>query len=222
MDNFVNAHIYLVTNTVNGKVYVGQTTSEKNNRGHGKMLNLAYKKHGFENFKYEVIVDSICDRESLNIFERFWIRVFNSLAPNGYNIEAGGSDEQKWTEERRRKHSLALMGHRGWRRGLILPSPMKGKKFPESGKQKLSAVMTGRIGPNLGKKASGETRKKMSEAQKRRSAEISEMNKSRIVSAETRAKMSAARKGRVQPLEERQQRSEAIKAWHKQRKELAA
>jgi hypothetical protein len=82
--------------------------------------------------------------------------------------------------------------------------------------------MTGRIGPNLGKKASGETRKKMSEAQKRRSAEISEMNKSRIVSAETRAKMSAARKGRVQPLEERQQRSEAIKAWHKQRKELAA
>jgi group I intron endonuclease len=218
----MNGHVYLVTNNLTGKQYVGQTITLRNKRGHGKLVRLAYKKHGFENFSYEVVTNNIPSRKTLNFFEQFWISVFNSITPNGYNIEAGGSDEHKWTEERRRKHSLSLMGHRGWRKGLSLPSPMKGKKYPESGKQKLSEVMTGRVGPNLGKKASEETRKKMSEAQKRRSADIIAMNKSRVVSAETRAKMSASRKGRIQSVEERQLRSEATKAWHKQRKELAA
>jgi hypothetical protein len=128
---------------------------------------------------------------------------------------------KKWTEEQRKKRSEQRTGV-SIKRPLGSKSGMKGKKYPESGKQKLSEVMTGRVGPNLGKKASEETRKKMSEAQKRRSADIIAMNKSRVVSAETRAKMSASRKGRIQSVEERQLRSEATKAWHKQRKELAA
>lgn len=74
--------------------------------------------------------------------------------------------------------------------------------------------------PNAGKKASEDTRKKMSESQKAywNSFDV-HPNKGRKHSEETKAKMSAARKGRKQSDEERMKRSEAIKKWHQSRKE---
>jgi hypothetical protein len=213
------AHVYLVTNTKNGKNYVGQTIRAENKLGHGRMLLSAYKFHGKDSFTYEKICNGIGNRATLNFVERFWIKVFNSIAPNGYNIELGGSEGSTWTEERRRKHGLALKGHRGWRKGLNLPSPNKGKVYPEEGKRKLSEVMKGNKFA-LGYKHTEETKEKMSASQKAHwdSLEV-HPNKGRKASAETRAKMSEKKKQQIQSEETRQKRSETIKLWHKQRKE---
>ena len=41
--------IYLVTNNLNGKQYVGQTTVASEKRGHGTLVTAAYRKYGKEN-----------------------------------------------------------------------------------------------------------------------------------------------------------------------------
>jgi len=73
---------------------------------------------------------------------------------------------------------------------------------------------------NVGKKASDETRKKMSESQRKHWDSLeSHPNKGKRHTEETKAKMSKSRTGRVQSESERKMRSEAIKLWHKNRKE---
>lgn len=169
----MNGRIYLVTNTVNGKQYIGQTITKYSKQGHGHAIRDAYKKYGRKNFTYETICDGITCRNFLDWSEKFWIKVFNSLQPNGYNLEEGG---------RRYKN----VSHK----------------------------------PNLGKKASAETRAKMSQSQKEYwSSLITHPNKGRKASEETRLKMSQSHRGRKQSDEERKIRSEAIKKWHAKRKQ---
>ena len=217
----MDAHIYLVTNTVNGKQYVGQTITESNRRGHGRVLLKAYKKHGIDNFTYERVVSNIQSRNTLNCLERFWIATCGTAIPNGYNLESGGSDGQVWTDERRARHIAAAIG-RPLNRPLGSKSGMKGKVYPESGKLKLSIALTGRVGPNLGCTASAETRAKMGNSQRAYwdSLDI-HPNMGKTASAETKAKMSASHKKQVQSEETKRKRSESITAWHKQRKEQA-
>ena len=214
----MNAHIYLVTNTANGKQYVGQTATDANKRGHGRVMVQAYKKHGFDGFTYDRIISGINDRNTLNCIERFWIATFDSVVPNGYNLESGGSESQIWTEERRAKHSAAKIG-RPLNRPLGSKSGMKGKAFPEAGKLKLSAAMLGNKF-SLGVFPSAETKAKMSVSQKAKAASFeTHPNAGKVASLETRAKMSASKRSQVQSEETKRKRSESITAWHKQRKE---
>jgi group I intron endonuclease len=216
----MNAQIYLVENRLNGKPYIGQTINPHFPIGHGRLLKAAYKKYGKENFTYQPILTGITHRQTLNCMERFWISIFNSVAPNGYNLESGGSDGQEWTPERRKAHTEAKIG-RKLNRPLGSKSGMKGKKYPEEGKRKLSKVLKGRPCPTKGIPHSEETKAKMSESQKARAKRLGENhpNRGQKHSDETKAKMSLSRTGRTQSLEERKMRSASIKLWHQKRKE---
>jgi group I intron endonuclease len=99
----MNAHIYLVTNKLNGKQYVGQTTVARNKVGHGELIKLAYNKYSKDNFTYEPICKGIVSRASLNAIERFWIKVIDCRSPKGYNIEEGGSSKGEVAESTRQK-----------------------------------------------------------------------------------------------------------------------
>lgn len=91
--------IYLITNLINGKQYVGQTTQAAEKRfyrhltGHSKnmIIGKAIKKHGAENFEMSVLEN--CDSiEALNEREEFYIQSLNTLIPNGYNVALGGNN----------------------------------------------------------------------------------------------------------------------------------
>lgn len=79
-----------------GKSYIGQTVQSLRDRaGHkGKLyagcphFYPAIKKYGFENFSVEVLGEYPVDQ--LNSKERYFIEVFNTLYPNGYNASPGG------------------------------------------------------------------------------------------------------------------------------------
>ncbi len=134
----MNAHIYLVTNVLNEKQYVGQTIIDKNKYGHGMALGRAYKKHGKEHFTYERICSGIDNFNLLNYLERFWIATFNTIRPNGYNIESGGQDMKsckKHSEETKQRLSLINQGEN---------HPFFGKKHSEETKQKIRSSMIGR------------------------------------------------------------------------------
>lgn len=210
--------IYLVTNNLNGKQYVGQTINSHLPIGHGRILKSAYKLHGKDNFTYEPICKGITNRASLNAIERFWISVVGTVVPNGYNIDLGGSEGSTWTDERRKAVSIARTGKK-LNRPLGSKSGAKGKKWSEENKLKLSEALKGRISPNIGRKASEETKAKMTASQKAHWAKVESPNKGRKHSEETKAKMRTARANRIYTDADKQKISEAVTAWHKQRKE---
>lgn len=83
--------IYKIENLLNGKVYIGQSIHiERRWQQHcqhsaNSVIAKAIQKYGKENFSFQIIEE--CDESSLNQKEAFYIRQFNSLVPNGYNIE---------------------------------------------------------------------------------------------------------------------------------------
>lgn len=107
--------VYLVTNTVNGKRYVGQTTKtlEERWRLHqkvktGHLLYSAIQKYGVENFT----IESICElptTELLNEFEIEYIKRYCTLTPNGYNLTEGGQ-APRMSDETRKRMSESHLG----------------------------------------------------------------------------------------------------------------
>ncbi len=130
MGNFVNAHIYCVTNMLNGKRYVGQTV-KSGKVGHGTALALAYKKYGLENFSYEKICTGIETREQLDTLEKYWIRTMGTVSPHGYNIEQGGRDKGEVSESTREKLRKANIGKTiSLETRAKISAAMKGEKNP--------------------------------------------------------------------------------------------
>lgn len=100
--------IYKITNQVNGKIYIGQSTNikrrwreEKHNafsessNEYDCYRSKAFRKYGLENFTFEVIEE--CVTEKLNERERYWADYYDSYTPKGYNVAicGGGGHSQK-------------------------------------------------------------------------------------------------------------------------------
>lgn len=85
-------YIYLTTNLINGKKYIGQHQGEINDGylGSGVHLKQALNKYGKENFKKEII--EICNtEEELNEREKYWINKFDAVNNKQfYNVSEGG------------------------------------------------------------------------------------------------------------------------------------
>lgn len=94
--------IYKFQNNINGKSYIGQSIDimkrfsehrrnslNPNYPGYDSKAYRAFRKHGFENFSFEVLEQ--CSREMLGEREIFWIKEYNSYY-EGYNSTFGGED----------------------------------------------------------------------------------------------------------------------------------
>lgn len=109
----VIGEIYVITNIVNNKQYVGQVRSHRLNSGLYKpfgstrrladhqsearnntkkkqctYLNNAIRKHGEDNFHVEIITR--CDLSEIDDLETHYIKEYNTMFPNGYNLTTGG------------------------------------------------------------------------------------------------------------------------------------
>lgn len=92
--------IYIIRNTVNTKVYVGQTTVSIKLRfqnhlsaarnGKDYIIGKAIRKYGEDKFYIELLEE--CSEEELNEKEIYWISYFNSANSRfGYNMSIGGN-----------------------------------------------------------------------------------------------------------------------------------
>jgi hypothetical protein len=92
--------IYKITNAINNKVYIGQTTRSFKIRYRNNIkkytniyLKRAIEKHGIDNFLIEEEIDCAYSKEELNEKEKKYIKLFNSDNPDyGYNIKSGGDN----------------------------------------------------------------------------------------------------------------------------------
>jgi group I intron endonuclease len=88
--------IYKISNNINSKIYIGQTTQNPENRFkqhiHRKkyLIGQSIEKYGHENFNFEII-DFGNSKDDLDYKEIYWIKQLNSLSPYGYNLDMGGA-----------------------------------------------------------------------------------------------------------------------------------
>lgn len=91
-------YIYLTTNLINGKKYIGQHKGEINDTyfGSGSLIKKAIQKYGKENFTKEIL--AICDtREEADEKEKMFITQYNAVEDdNFYNLQEGGSGGDGW------------------------------------------------------------------------------------------------------------------------------
>lgn len=93
--------IYLITNDVNSKVYVGQTIQTLNKRFNGhccysksdRSINMYIKRaiHKYGRDKFHIQLIEECPVNILDEREKYWINFYNSYN-TGYNLTLGGQD----------------------------------------------------------------------------------------------------------------------------------
>lgn len=105
--------VYKITNTANGKVYIGITCRpveqrvKEHFRNSEELLAKDVEKFGLNAFSVVILNDNIPD-EFLEQLEDFYIKHFNSLIPNGYNVRTTSdeSEEQKKYRKRRQMEGI--------------------------------------------------------------------------------------------------------------------
>ena len=153
--------VYMHTNKLNGKKYIGQTCQKPELRWgiDGKKYRTsthfwnAIQKYGWNNFEHDVLYKNLSLQEA-NEKEKELIAKYNTTDMSfGYNLEHGGINGFH-SEETKAKISKAH----------------KGKTFSKEHLENLSkahkGMNMGKNNPNFGKKPSAETSRKMSDAKK--------------------------------------------------------
>jgi group I intron endonuclease len=113
--------IYLITNKINGKKYIGQSLNIEQRwrtyRAHRarktscRLISKAIQKYGIENFDFSII--EIVDQDNLfittilNEREKFWIKELNTIVDHkkGYNLTYGGDSHGVWSLDSRKRMS---------------------------------------------------------------------------------------------------------------------
>lgn len=180
-------YIYLITDTTNGMKYTGQHhyhiegQLDPNYHGSGTIIKNIYKKR-HETLKEEYIKTCYSEEEMCSD-EQYYIKLFKTLYPNGYNLTEGGEGCVA-CEETRKKISESISGEK---------HPMFGKHHSEESKKKISDAHKGKPGPNKGKPMSEEQKKKLSFARKG----IPSPNKGKHLSEDYKRKISDSKKGKM-------------------------
>ena len=89
--------IYKITNKINGKIYIGQSTNcygrwlqhRSASKTDNRPLYQDMRKYGLDNFTFKIIEKM--PAYLLNTREQEYIQKYDCMYPKGYNIEKGGN-----------------------------------------------------------------------------------------------------------------------------------
>lgn len=157
-------YLYRITNTLNGKVYIGQTVDAnkrwgahksfaKNDEKPRQYIHYAIAKYGTENFVYEVIA-TCRTQEDADFTEDQLIEQYNSRNKDrGYNLKAGGSHgaHSEETKQKQREATIRQIEEKG--------HPAAGREVSQETRELMRQI---RLGNPID--YTDEVRKNMSEA----------------------------------------------------------
>jgi group I intron endonuclease len=165
--------IYVITNEVNGKQYVGQTikTIEKRWKQHLRDIKRqalphlyhSMSKYGIDKFSIRELYECHT-QEELDFAEIFYIALLGTKSPNGYNLTNGGATGAAHTGHKHSEETKAFLKEHFTGEG----NANFGKPKSEETKRKMSEAQSGPKGYWFGKKFSQETKDKLSRAGKGR------------------------------------------------------
>jgi len=135
--------IYKATNTKNNKAYIGQTIHNLNFRIKSHLSEARRDNLPFHNalLKYTdyfewKILESCTSKEELDELESHYIKQYNTLLPNGYNLTLGGEGTHGWIPSKETKEKISKAN--------------KGKKLSQEAIEKRRKKMFGKIPWNKG------------------------------------------------------------------------
>lgn len=176
-------YIYLTTNLINGKRYIGKHFGELNDSylGSGTLIQRAIDKYGKQNFKKEILYISSSEQEN-SIKEKEFISAFNAVNDDSfYNLIPGGDGGDIFhslpLERQQQIREKASQNNKGEKNGMYgkhhseetkqkLRQVNKDYTKTESFRQTMSLVTTGEKNGMYGKKHTEESKKKMSDSKK--------------------------------------------------------
>jgi len=170
--------VYLLTNLVNLKYYVGATCRglqyrleehcEESVGGSRRTIMNAIRKYGKENFIIELL-STASNLQDLNNLERIWINLLQAM-DNGYNMHTGGRLGGRFSEQARKNLSLSHQGKTlSSQHKEKIRIGMLGKVF--SDKHRANIVASAKVrdnAPHRGLVRSEDARKRISEGLKLR------------------------------------------------------
>ena len=145
--------VYVHTNMINGKKYVGITCDTKRrwNNGWGYQRNprfwSAIKHYGWNNFKHEILVENLSFEEATQLEQEYIVALDSKN--HGYNMTDGGEGFKggKLSEESKQK----------------LSEKAKGRKLSEEAKKKLSIIRRGKSSVRKGTKLTNKQKQNISD-----------------------------------------------------------
>lgn len=189
--------IYLTTNLINEKIYIGQHVISSDKRanatyiGSGELFRRAVKKYGKENFKRKIL--KVCyTQKELNTWEYVYIKKYKSQDKDiGYNIADGDILSSKCNPAKLPEVRKKISESAKERFKNPFNHPSLGRKNPHTDewKKKHSKMM-------IGRKHSEETKRKISDAQKGSKNHMY----GKHLSEETKKKLSLAFSGKNNPM----------------------
>ena len=227
--------VYITTNLINEKQYIGDHSTDDLNcnktkyyLGSGKYFLRALNQYKKQNFKREILEFFLSRKEAFDAQEKYIIQ-FNTLAPNGYNISPKGGHEvngsvSKETIEKIKISNRLIYQNIELRKHLRekarnkppitqetknkIAIALTGIKQSEETKQKRSKSLKGRISPMKGRNHTDESRKKISNNPKKLLG--------KTLSYEITKKISKSLTGKKQSIETKQKKSLALKGKKQQ------
>lgn len=184
--------VYLIRNTVNDKVYVGQTintlkrrwtghTSDAKHNAGCKSIARAIRKYSRRAFDLAVLGEGEAGSELDNL-ERIWIILLRSTNPKfGYNRTSGGlgcagidsvrakisaAAKSQWADPARRERAVAAMRASAAKRIAMMTPAERREKYSRDLRGSKNPAF-GKPGTRLGCKASQQQRARSSESNKR-------------------------------------------------------
>lgn len=200
MENLTNWCVYMHTNRVNGKKYIGITGNKPTyrwNNGEGyKLQPLFYnaiKHYGWDAFSHDILYTGLSKEEAEHL-EIAMIKKYNTQNKDvGYNLASGGYVNSGWnlSEEAKKKISKACKGHSVSEEARKRISESQkgnahwlGKHHTEKTRQKLKKLRSGKGNGMYGRIVSDDVKERISEAMK-----------GRKVGEETRRKIGESKAG---------------------------
>jgi group I intron endonuclease len=156
-------YIYKITHKESGKSYVGQTIHNLEIRwkhhlrpqNNCRYLSRAIQKYGKDAFEFKLIC--ICFDEDLDTFEKDYMKKYNTMAPNGFNLREGGNGGKQHEDTKKKISDTLKKTNKEHPR---LDNKLRGRKLPEEHKKNISKTLLGHI-------KTEDTRKKLSEVNKK-------------------------------------------------------
>src|ERR1700677_2432543 len=177
--------VYLVTNKINGKQYVGQHSSNnlewywrrcvrsaiRNSASKDKKpcLYNAIRKYGGDSFIIRPLV-IVGTKWEMDLYEIGMIKALNTKRPNGYNLTDGGDGTlgRKMTKKSKEKLLQRNKGNK-FSSGVPMPEEHRLKLIRiNTGSKRTEEVLRKMSEAHKGLKHTEETKRKMSESAKRR------------------------------------------------------
>lgn len=163
-------YIYIHTNKIDNKKYVGKTSQKpkyrwNNGKGYKKAPEFweAIQKYGWNNFNHEIVYETK-SKEEADLQEKEFIKKYNTQNEKyGYNIMSGGS-YCFMNEKHKQLCSKRSSGEKNPMYGKKRPDTSEFNKKTKTGVKQSEEHIKKRVEKNKGQKRTSEQRLRMKEA----------------------------------------------------------